>query len=71
MKPSPATPGSKCPQCDKKLRVTEGIYERPFVPPYGRIKVGERPAVNRFAPFCSLRCGWRWAKAHIGRKKHG
>jgi endogenous inhibitor of DNA gyrase (YacG/DUF329 family) len=59
-----------CPQCGKALRDTENVYK--YGGPseqYQKRKVGERPALNPYAPFCTLRCGWRWAQEHVGRKK--
>lgn len=59
----------QCPQCFKPLRLTENVYEYDKGPPYNKRIVGTKPAHNRYAPFCTLRCGWRWAKQRIGRKK--
>ena len=66
---------AKCPQCGKALKVMESVYEYDTNPASGlrivtsRKKVGEKPAFNRYAPFCTLRCGWRWAKEHVVRRK--
>jgi endogenous inhibitor of DNA gyrase (YacG/DUF329 family) len=69
-----------CPHCGKALRAIEIIYESKVNPVSGlvianadKVKVGERPARNRYAPFCTLRCGWAYGRWYYnkGKKKHG
>ncbi len=68
LSPTPSRP--LCPVCDKPLRVTENVYK--YGGPeekYAKRKVGERPARNAYAPFCSLRCGWSYGKAIIDQQR--
>lgn len=70
----------RCPMCGKLHKVKENVYQEQRNPETGlvianlaKVKIGERPARNLYAPFCSLRCGWEYGLHHFkkGRKKHG
>jgi endogenous inhibitor of DNA gyrase (YacG/DUF329 family) len=52
-----------CPQCGKRLRQWrwKQDWSSTDIKKFGK-RIGKEQAHNKYAPFCSLRCGWGWAK---------
>lgn len=69
---SPPTSKSRpaCPQCGSGIQTEQAVFDWPRINGVlHKVKIGTEPKINHFAPFCTLRCGWRWAKANFRRKK--
>lgn len=61
-----------CPQCGKLLQAMRNVYEYPRVNGIPtKVKVGTEPKPQHYAPFCTLRCGWKYGKEmYRTRNKH-